>query len=192
MKILRSPVVLMFIGFLLAVGVGFLIFALVRTDEPEVGVKARAELMSPSGEVIGAVDFTQGEASLLISAEARGLEPGGHAFIIHSVGACTPDFMAAGDHFDQDEGGRGFVHSNWNRRDPTGRGHSGDLPNLYAASDGSARADFFATGVTIQSGQDDSLFDADGSSIIIYEKPSNYQDDSDTGERIACGVIRPA
>ena len=192
MKIPRSPVVLMFIGFLLAVGLGFLIFALVRTDEPEVGVKARAELMSPSGEIIGAVDFTQGEASLLVSTEAWGLEPGGHAFIIHSVGACTPDFSAAGDHFDQDEGGRGFVHSNWNRRDPNARGHSGDLPNLYAASDGSARADFFATGVTIQSGQDDSLFDADGSSIIIYEKPSNYQDDTDTGERIACGVIRPA
>ena len=92
MKILCSPVVLMFIGFLLAVGLGFLIFALVRTDEPEVGVKARAELMSPSGEVIGAVDFTQGEASLLISTEAWGLEPGGHAFIIHSVGACAPDF----------------------------------------------------------------------------------------------------
>lgn len=189
MRVLNPTVTSMFIAFLLAIGVGFLIFWLTRTEEPDIGMTAKANLMSSSGESIGAVQFTQGESSVLVATEVKGLEPGGHAFIIHSIGSCSPDFSAAGDHFDPGEGGRGFVHPNWNRRDAPASGHSGDLPNLYAGADGSARADFFASGITLQSGQDHSLFDEDGSSIVIYEEPSDYVDDADTGERIACGVI---
>ena len=192
MRVLNPTVALMFIGFLgflLAVGVGFLVFWLTRPDEPEIGVTAKATLMSSSGGHIGVVHFTQGESSVLVATEAAGLEPGGHAFIIHSIGSCSPDFSAAGDHFDPGEGGGGFVHPNWNRRDSPAAGHSGDLPNLYAGADGSVRADFFASGISLQSGQEYSLFDEDGSSIIIYEEPSDYVDDADTGERIACGVI---
>lgn len=189
MRVMSRTVTLTFIGFLLAIGVGFLIFWLTRSDAPEIGLTARATLMSSSGESIGTVQFIQGESSVLVETEVEGLEPGGHAFIIHSIGSCSPDFSAAGDHFDPGEGGGGFVHSNWNRRDSPGAGHSGDLPNLYAGADGSVRADFFAGGVTLQSGQEHSLFDGDGSSIIIYEEPSDYADDSDTGQRIACGVI---
>ena len=194
MRVLNPTMALMFIGFLgflLAVGVGFLVFWLTRPDEPEIGITAKATLMSSSGEYIGAVHFTQGESSVLVATEAEGLEPGGHAFIIHSIGSCSPDFSAAGDHFDPGEGGGGFVHPNWNRRDAPSSGHSGDLPNLYVGSDGSIRADFFTSGVTLQSGQGHSLFDEDGSSIVIHEEPSDYADDADTGERIACGVIEP-
>ena len=193
MRVLNPTIALMFIGFLgflVAVGVGFLVFWLTRPDEPEIGITAKAALMSPSGEYIGAVHFTQGESSVLVATEAEGLEPGGHAFIIHSIGSCSPDFSAAGDHFDPGEGEGGFVHPNWNRRDASS-GHSGDLPNLYVGTDGSIRADFFTSGVTLQSGQGHSLFDEDGSSIVIHEEPSDYADDTDTGERIACGVIEP-
>ena len=192
MRVLNPTVTMMLIGligFLLAVGVGFVVFWLTRSDEPEVGMTAKATLLSSTGEAIGTVGFTQGESSVLVAAEAKGLEPGGHAFIVHSVGSCSPDFSAAGDHFDPDERSGGFVHPNWNRRDSSAPGHSGDLPNLYAGEDGVARADFFASGITLQSGQGHSLFDADGSSIIIHEKPSDYVDDTDTGQRIACGVI---
>ena len=189
MRLLNPTVPSILIVFLLVVGVGFLIFWLTRSDEPEIGMTAKAILMSSSGESIGVVQFTQGESSVLVAAEAQGLEPGGHAFIIHSIGSCSPDFSAAGDHFDPGEGGRGFVHANWNRRDFPASGHSGDLPNLYAGDNGSVRADAFAGGITLQSGQEHSLFDDDGSSIVIHEKPSDYADDADTGERVACGVI---
>ena len=84
-------------------------------------------------------------------AEVRGLAPGGHAFIIHEVGACAPDFSAAGDHFNPTDTEHGFIHSNWKRGEATG-GHGGDLPNIYAASDGFARADFFTDGITLDSG----------------------------------------
>ena len=124
-------------------------------------------------------------------AEVRGLAPGGHAFIVHEVGACTPDFDAAGDHFNPEDAEHGFIHSAWKRGDSTG-GHGGDLPNLYAHTDGSARADFFTVGIALDSEPDHSVFDEDGSAIIVHEKPDLYgEEESDTGARVACGVIRP-
>ena len=76
------------------------------------------------------------------------------------------------------------------RGEATG-GHGGDLPNIYAASDGFARADFFTDGITLDSDLSHSVFDADGSAIIVHEKPDAYgEEESDTGSRVACGVIR--
>ena len=158
--------------------------------EPTVGLTAAATLESPSGDAIGTVTFRQVAAGVLVAVEARGLAPGGHAFIIHETGACTPDFDAAGDHFNPTDAEHGFIHPNWSRGEATG-GHGGDLPNIYAASDGSARADFFTEGITLDVGPRHSVFDDDGSAIIVHEKPDAYgEEESDTGSRLACGVIR--
>ena len=158
--------------------------------EPTVGLTAAATLESPSGDTIGTVTFRQVAAGVLVAVEARGLAPGGHAFIIHETGACTPDFDAAGDHFNPTDAEHGFIHPNWSRGEATG-GHGGDLPNIYAASDGSARADFFTEGITLDVGPRHSVFDDDGSAIIVHEKPDAYgEEESDTGSRLACGVIR--
>ncbi|MXY44315.1 MAG: superoxide dismutase family protein [Dehalococcoidia bacterium] len=71
-------------------------------------------------------------------------------------------------------------------------GHGGDLLNSYAAADGSARADFLTGGVTLDTGESHSVFDDDGSAIIVHERPDPYaEEESDTGERVACGVIVP-
>ena len=158
--------------------------------EPTVGLTAAATLESPSGDAMGTVTFRQVAAGVLVAVEARGLAPGGHAFIIHETGACTPDFDAAGDHFNPTDAEHGFIHPNWSRGEATG-GHGGDLPNIYAASDGSARADFFTEGITLDVGPRHSVFDDDGSAIIVHEKPDAYgEEESDTGSRLACGVIR--
>ena len=78
----------------------------------------------------------------------------------------------------------------WWSRGEAGGGHGGDLPNIYAASDGSARADFFTDGITLDAGPRHSVFDADGSAIIVHEGPDSYGEvESDTGARLACGVI---
>ena len=159
--------------------------------QPEVGLMAEAVLQSPDGDSMGTVTFRQAASGVLVMADVKGLAPGGHAFIIHEVGACTPDFRAAGDHFNPADTEHGFIHSTW-KRDESGEGHSGDLPNIYAASDGSARADFFTAGITLDMGPRHSVFDADGSAIIVHENPDAYgEEESDTGNRIACGVIRP-
>ncbi len=181
---LPAVVILVAIGSLLAFRFG-------QDAPPNIGATASAVLVSQDGESIGSVTFRQAAGGVLVAAKADGLAPGGHAFIIHSVGACTPDFDAAGDHFDpEDIGEHGFVHPNW--RGSSGEAHGGDLPNIYAAADGTARADFFTDGVTLDTGKDHSLFDADGSAIIVHEKPDAYGEvESDTGSRVACGVIRP-
>ena len=157
--------------------------------EPPVGVTAEAALASPDGRDMGSVTLTQGPAGVIVAAEVLGLSPGGHAVSINAVGACEPDFEAAGDHFDPGEGGGGFHHDSWKKDEGVGP-HGGDLPNLYANADGSARADFFTTGITLGTGADHSVFDDDGSAIIIYDEADTYSEDHGEGERVACGVIR--
>ena len=160
--------------------------------QPKIGLTAEAALESPSGDPMGTVTFWQTASGVLVMADVKGLAPGGHAFIIHEVGTCTPDFRAAGDHFNPTDTEHGFIHSTW-KRGESGEGHSGDLPNIYAASDGSARADFLTAGITLDMGLRHSVFDADGSAIIVHENPDAYgEEESDTGDRLACGVIRPA
>ncbi len=169
----------------------FLIFRAGEPAPPKVGLMAEAALQSPDGASMGTVTFRQAASGVLVMADLMGLTPGGHAFIIHEVGACTPDFGAAGDHFNPTDAEHGLIHPAWQRGESDG-GHGGDLPNIYAASDGSARADFFTVGITLDMDLRHSVFDADGSAIIVHEKPDSYgQQESDTGDRIACGVIRP-
>ena len=56
---------------------------------------------------------------------------------------------------------------------------------------GALRVEYFAQGVTLADGEKASLFDADGSALVIHAKPDDYQSDpaGDAGGRIACGVI---
>ena len=158
--------------------------------QPTVGLMAEAVLESPSGDDMGTVAFRQTAGGVLVMADVKGLAPGGHAFIIHETGECAPDFSAAGDHFNPDDAEHGLIHPAWSRGE-SGGGHGGDLPNIYAASDGSARADFFTVGITLDEGPRNSVFDLDGSAIIVHERPDSYgMDELDTGNRVACGVIR--
>ncbi len=186
MAILLIPLVIIITG-----GVAVFLVRSSEADQPEVGLTASADLESPSGDFMGTVTFRQAATGVLIMADLKGLTPGGHSFIIHETGTCTPDFSAAGDHFNPSDAEHGFIHPAWKRGKPGG-GHGGDLPNIYAASDGSARADFFTVGITLDAGPLHSIFDGDGSAIIVYEKPDAYtEEESDTGGRVACGVIRP-
>lgn len=190
----RTGLVLLSLLPIVVVLVAGVVLLVVRSggDEEErtPGLTAEAALVSPEGDHVGVVRFLQTGGGVLVLAEVNGLAPGGHAFIIHEAGACTPDFDAAGDHFDPADADHGFVHGAW-QGDDSGEAHGGDLPNIYAASDGSARADFFTDGVTLDTGPRHSLFDDDGSAIIVYERPDTYgEGEADTGERVACGVIR--
>ncbi len=185
LAILLAPIVVIVI-----VGVLLLNAWFDREAQPTVGLAAAATLESPHGDSMGTVTFRQAATGVLVMAEVSGLAPGGHAFIIHEVGACTPDFGAAGDHFNPEDAEHGFIHPTWRRGESTG-GHGGDLPNIYAASDGHARADFFTVGITLDSGPRHSVFDADGSAIVVHERPDAYgEEESDTGARLACGVIK--
>ena len=146
-----------------------------------VGATATAVMAAPDGTVMGTVTLTQGPHGVIIAADLTGLTPGGHGFHIHETGSCTPDFTAAGGHFAPKGHGHGYAHE--------GGVHAGDLPNVFAAADGTVRADVFTNKVTLTADLSHTLFDEDGSAIIIHEKPDTYGDDPAAGARIACGVI---
>ena len=161
-----------------------------HTTGTDAELTATAAMVSPSGDPMGNVAFRQHGDSVLVAVDVHGLTPGGHALAIHSIGSCTPDFQAAGDHFNAAEARRGFIHRNWKREVPYGD-HGGDLPNIYAHADGSARADFATDGFTIRLGKKHSLLDEDGASVVIYQEPQRYgEPETADGDRIACGVIQ--
>jgi Cu-Zn family superoxide dismutase len=164
---------------LLAVGAAACADAGVPADA--VGSRAEAVLVTPDGEAAGVVTLTQAHSGVLIAAEVRGIAPGPHGFHIHAVGACTPDFSAAADHFSPG----GEAHGFFNPEGP----HAGDLPNIHADADGLARADYYTDAITLAPDAAHSVFDEDGSAFIVHEKPDSYGADAGAGGRVACGVI---
>ena len=45
--------------------------------------------------------------------------------------------------------------------------------------------------MTLDEGTGNSVFDDDGSAIVVHERPDAYgEEESDTGIRVSCGVIR--
>ena len=164
-------------GLLLLIGVA----ACGEDDVAGVGQTAVATMSGPDGEPMGTVTLEQGPNGVLISADVSGLDAGAHGFHIHTVGTCTPDFAAAGGHFSPDGSPHGYMN-------PEGA-HAGDLPNIHAGSDGTARADYFTDWVTLAASGETSVFDSDGSTIIIHAKPDTYAAEAGAGGRVACGVI---
>ena len=144
---------------------------------------AGADIVGVGGAAVGKATFEQAPTGVLISVEVAGLPPGGHGIHLHSVGACTPDFKASKGHINPDKVKHGL-------RNPEGP-DNGDLPNLYVGADGSTRAEFFTTRVTVAGGDMPALLDEDGSAVVIHAQPDDHmtQPIGGAGGRIACGVI---
>ena len=130
---------------------------------------------------MGIVTLTQTRTGVLISADISGLSPGAHGFHIHSVGACSPEFNAAGSHFSPEGKPHGYLSD--------GGPHAGDLPNIFADEAGNGRVEFFMDLVTLNADEPHSLFDEDGSAFVVHAEPDDYRDIASAGARIACGVI---
>ena len=146
-------------------------------------VTARADMKTAKGDSLGTVQLTDTPAGVLLHASLSGLPSGTHAFHIHEVGQCeAPDFKTAGGHFNPASTGHGFAN-------PQGA-HAGDLPNVYVPESGKLEFDALARGVTLSAGPN-SLFDANGSSLVIHQSADDYRTDpaGNAGARIACGVV---
>ena len=76
----------------------------------------------------------------------------------------------------------------------SGQGHAGDMPNLHVPQSGELSVEVLNTAVTLEKGKPNSLFDDDGSSLMIHAKADDYKTDpaGNAGGRIACGVIQPS
>ena len=150
------------------------------------GQTGQAAIINGQGAEIGKATLTQGATGLLIKVEATGLTPGWHGIHIHATGQCAAPFTSAGAHINHTD--PKTPHGLLNAQGPD----DGDLPNLYAAADGSAHGEFFTTKARIsQDGPGQWLWDADGSALVIHANPDdhNSQPIGGAGDRVACAVL---
>lgn len=158
------------------------------TAHTQAGDEMKAvPLSTADGAEAGTATFRQALHGVIIALDLKNLTPGPHGLHIHETGACTPDFKAAGGHYNPTGADHGF--------DTEGGFHIGDLPNITVAADGTARGEVFVPQVSLSGPVDDryphTLRDADGSAIMIHAGGDDYRDMASSGDRVACGVIVP-
>lgn len=146
---------------------------------------ATARIVDASGEQIGWAQLTQDATGRLhLNVHVAGLAAGRHGVHLHAIGSCVgPTFASAGGHHNP----LGAQHGLDN---PNGA-HAGDLPNLIVNVAGRGHLDTTSDRATLSSGPL-SLFDADGSAIVIHANEDDQitNPTGNSGARIACGVIQ--
>jgi Cu-Zn family superoxide dismutase len=164
-------------------------------------VKAKARITSCNdGTFVGTAllverPSSEGVKVVDVFVKARRLTPGKHAVHIHEFGNCTP-CTAAGSHLDLGP------HAHDVPVTENHPYHSGDLVNIEIGSRGTGSLSTTTSRITLspdspdrRPGRNLSIFDADGSSIIIHALPDLYCPDPGDencagGARVACGIFR--
>lgn len=144
---------------------------------------ASAVLKNAEGAQVGQAKLTQTPRGILLHVELHDLPSGVHAFHIHETGACEPNFEAAGGHYAPEKHDHGYLKEDGH--------HAGDMPNIFIPDSGALTFEVFNRDVTLDAAASNTLFDSDGSALVIHSKADDYesQPSGDAGERIACGAI---
>jgi Cu-Zn family superoxide dismutase len=140
----------------------------------------------------------EGVKEVTVEMTVKGLKDGQHAVHIHEVGQCQP-CAAAGGHHDPGPNGQARPDSAADATPATDINHPfhmGDLINLEV-KDGVGKLKHTTNRVTLGPGRL-SVFDTDGSSIIVHTQPDTYCDQESElkkgcagGTREACAVLKP-
>ena len=142
--------------------------------------RAGVELHDLAGNDVGFAWLTEDATGVVhVNVHATGLTPGRHGIHVHRVASCattTVPFDGAGGHHNPG----GAVHG----------AHAGDLPNLVVNGAGVGRLQVTTTAATLTAGGT-SIFDGDGSALIIHANPDDGVTDptGGSGGRVACGIV---
>lgn len=151
----------------------------------QVAATHEADVINNKGETIGKASF-RGNATttvIRIQLKAGALTPGWHGIHLHAVGDCSDHdkFMASKGHVNHHQKKHGLL----NAEGPDG----GDVPNIFAAADGSVNAEVAsATAIAGEKG----LKDADGSALVIHANEDDHvsQPIGGAGARVACALVK--
>jgi Cu-Zn family superoxide dismutase len=148
---------------------------------------ATSDLEDTDGNSVGNATFMEGPEGVTISVNLQpgqqSVEPGEHGIHIHETGSVSPDFEAAGQHFNPTSAQHGL-------NNPEGP-HAGDLENITVNEDGSASYTTTTDRITLSRGEL-SILDSDGSALIIHAEADDHESDpsGESGDRVAAVVIR--
>ncbi len=146
---------------------------------------AKATLKDANGKEVGQAQLVQTPQGVLVKLSLKGAVAGEHAFHVHAVGKCEPPFTSAGGHFNPGAKKHGIEAAEG--------AHAGDMPNLHIPASGELAIEIVNPLISLVKGQPNSVFDADGSALVIHAGADDYKSDptGNAGDRIACGVIVP-
>ena len=140
-------------------------------------------IIGADGEEVGQLDLSSAPGGVLIRAQLSpgALTPGWHGLHLHQTPDCSDIgvFKLSGGHVGKVAGGHGLL----NPAGPEG----GDLPNIYAAADGSAAAEMFSPRTTF-----DALQTLGGFAMIIHAGADDHitQPIGGAGGRVACAAYK--
>jgi Cu-Zn family superoxide dismutase len=157
-----------------------------------------SKIIDNEGNKIGTVSMNETDAGVLMLVNITGLKPKSeHAMHVHEKADCSPkdSFKNAGGHYNPYTKSHGMMH-------PDGH-HAGDMPNLRADEFGNIEVTVLNQDITLQKPEKHrqgyvehfekraSLFDEDGSALIIHADPDDHvsQPSGAAGNRIGCAEI---
>lgn len=150
-----------------------------------LGETVTVDVKSADGRELGRVTMMDSTAGVLMKIKLKGLPPGPHGFHFHERGDCSGDLSGAGGIYNP----LGAKHGYLNDEGPM----VGDLPNLIAGANGDVDVELISPFVTLSKEAEESIFDSDGTSIVIFQLADDYlsEPEGNAGARIACGVVAP-
>lgn len=162
-----------------------LLSACSSSSDSDVSARAIATIRTQDGTQIGTAQFVESDAGVVsITVNVTGLSEGNHGMHVHEFGVCdgAAGFGSTGGHYNPFTKKHGLDN-------PEGP-HGGDLPNLPVNAGGSGSLTYSNPRVRLTAGPN-SLFDTDGSAIIIHALADDQVTDpqGNSGARFACGVI---